>query len=321
MTIFGRDKVKFFYLGSDLKLHEVRAFVPKIATVVGTAAILIAALVLTLNYLTVNVFGSGREEIARLRAQNDDLRREMQSLTARVGTLRQTLDDLETQGDELRLLVDLPPVDESVKDAGTGGSSVPELLSFDPVRRSEPLGEVDGVLESISGELKVQEQSYSQILKKYEYNRAFFAALPALKPMQGRYASNRFGMRMHPILGVMREHQGVDIVGDVGTEVAAAGDGTVAMAGHTGGGYGNVVVINHGYGYQTLYAHLSKVLVKPGKRVRRGDVIARSGKSGLASGPHLHYEVRHNGVSMNPTDFFFDDVTAESYRRQVAAKR
>jgi murein DD-endopeptidase MepM/ murein hydrolase activator NlpD len=320
MKIFGREKVKFFYLGSDLKLHEISRFYPKLVTIIGCSSLLIAALALGLNYLTVNVFGTGGAEIAALRSENRDLRQEMLSLNDRISTLRSTLDDLESQGDELRLLVDLPPVDESVKEAGTGGSSIPELLSFNTSTGSDPLGEVDGVLARISGELKVQEQSYSQILKKYEYNRAFFAALPALKPMRGRYASNKFGMRMHPILGVMREHQGVDIVGDVGTDVAAAGDGVVAMAGHTGGGYGNVVVINHGYGYQTLYAHLSKILVKPGRRVKRGDTIARSGKSGLASGPHLHYEVRHNGVSMNPTDFFFDDVTAESYRRQVAAR-
>jgi murein DD-endopeptidase MepM/ murein hydrolase activator NlpD len=320
MKIFGREKVKFFYLGSDLKLHEISRFYPRVVTIIGCTSILIAAFVLGLNYLTVNVLGSGASEIAALRNENRDLRQEMLALNEKMTSLRSTLDDLEYQGDELRLLVDLPPVDESVKEAGTGGSSVPELLSFNTASGADPLGEVDNVLSRISGELKVQEQSYSQILKKYEYNRAFFAALPALKPMQGRYASNKFGMRMHPILGVMREHQGVDIVGDVGTEVATAGDGIVAMAGHTGGGYGNVVVINHGYGYQTLYAHLSKVLVKPGRRVKRGDVIAKSGKSGLASGPHLHYEVRHNGVSMNPTDFFFDDVTAASYRAQVAAR-
>jgi murein DD-endopeptidase MepM/ murein hydrolase activator NlpD len=320
MKIFGREKVKFFYLGSDLKLHEIPRFYPKVVTIIGCASVLIAALVLGLNYLTVNVLGSGAAEIAALRSENRDFRQEMVSLNGKIAALRSTLDELESQGDELRLMVDLPPVDESVKEAGTGGSSVPELLSFNTTSGSDPLGEVGSVLSRISGELKVQEQSYSQILKKYEYNRAFFAALPALKPMQGPYAGNKFGMRMHPILGVMREHQGVDIVGDVGTEVAAAGDGVVAVAGHTGGGYGNVVVINHGYGYQTLYAHLSKVLVKPGRRVKRGDIIARSGKSGLASGPHLHYEVRHNGVSMNPTDFFFDDVTAESYRKQVAAR-
>ncbi len=321
MTIFGREKVKFFYLGSDLKLHELRRFFLKVASIIGVSALLLVGLVVGLNQVTVNFLRFGSAEISELKRQNSDLRQEKKTLADRISSLRSTLDELESQGDELRLLVDLPPVDDAVKEAGTGGSSIPEMMSFDAAPGTDLLGEVDGILSSISGELKVQEQSYAQILKKYEYNRSFFSALPALKPMRGPYASNKFGMRMHPILGVMREHQGVDIVGDVGTDVAAAGDGVVAMAGHSGGGYGNIVVINHGYGYQTLYAHLAKVLVRPGKRVKRGDIIARSGKSGLVSGPHLHYEVRHNGVSRNPTDFFFDDLTAEEYRKQAAARQ
>ncbi len=321
MRIFGREKLKFFYLGGDLNLHEVRRFYAKVASIIGVSVLLFVALIAGINQLTINFLGMGSGEISELKRQNDALRSETQTLTSRITAMRSTLDELESQGDELRLLVDLPPVDESVKNAGTGGSNIPEMMSFESTPSAGLLNEVDGILLSISGELKVQEQSYAQILKKYEYNRSFFAALPALKPMRGPYASNKFGMRMHPILGVMREHQGVDIVGDVGTEVAAAGDGVVAMAGHSGGGYGNVVVINHGYGYQTLYAHLSKVLVKPGKRVKRGDVIAKCGKSGLASGPHLHYEVRHNGASRNPTDFFFDDLTAAEYRVQSAVRQ
>jgi murein DD-endopeptidase MepM/ murein hydrolase activator NlpD len=320
MKIFRRENVKYFYLGGDLKLHEIRRFHLKTASIIGVVAAVIVAFVVGLNHVTVNFLGFGSTEISALQKENGDLRQEMKALTARIASLRTTVDALESQGDELRLMVDLPAMDDAVKEAGTGGSNVPEMLSFESAVGTDGLGQVNGLLTRISGELKVQEQSYSQILKKYEYNRAFFAALPALKPMKGPYASNKFGMRMHPILGVMRKHQGLDIVGDVGTEVSAAGDGIVAMAGHSGGGYGNVVVINHGYGYQTLYAHLSKVLVRAGQHVKRGAVIARSGKSGLASGPHLHYEVRHNGVSMNPTDFFFDDISAEEYRKQIAAK-
>ena len=94
----------------------------------------------------------------------------------------------------------------------------------------------------------------------------------------------------------------------------------IAMAGQSGGGYGNVVAINHGYEFQTLYAHLSKVLVHEGQRVHRGDLIAKSWKTGLVSGPHLHYEVRHKGVYKNPVDFFFDDVSPRGYQHNVAAR-
>jgi murein DD-endopeptidase MepM/ murein hydrolase activator NlpD len=179
---------------------------------------------------------------------------------------------------------------------------------------SEFLRKAGDVLSAVSSELKLQQQSYEQIARKHEYNKKYFASLPAIKPIRGWYSAGKFGMRMHPILGIVKNHRGLDIVADVGTEVVASGDGVVSMAGHSGGGLGNIVVIDHGFGYQTVYAHLSKITTKRGKSVKRGDVIAKSGKTGLTSGPHLHYEVRHNGRPKNPADFFFDDVSPEEIR-------
>jgi murein DD-endopeptidase MepM/ murein hydrolase activator NlpD len=126
-------------------------------------------------------------------------------------------------------------------------------------------------------------------------------------------------MRIHPVLRVYRMHEGTDIINDVGTNVYATADGVVRYAGRTEGGYGTVVDIDHGYGYSTLYAHLSRIVVRPGESVKRGELIAKSGRSGLVSGPHLHYEIRKNGRKQNPVDFFFDDVDAARYRSQLAA--
>jgi murein DD-endopeptidase MepM/ murein hydrolase activator NlpD len=112
---------------------------------------------------------------------------------------------------------------------------------------------------------------------------------------------------MHPILKRYKRHEGLDINTDRGTPVFAPGKGKVTFVGRRGG-YGLAVEIDHGFGYNTFYAHLSKSLVKKGQHVTRGDLIAKTGNSGLSSGPHLHYEVRHNGIKLNPVDFFFDDV-------------
>jgi len=319
--IFSKEKLKFFYIGSDLNLHEVRRFYLKIASIICVTTVVAVGVIIGLNQLTVNFLGFGSGEVDALARENTDLRAQVTAMGDLVSDLSGSLDQIQKQGDELRLMVDLPPVDAAVKEAGTGGSSIPDLMSFNLPDGPENLSDVGKLLSRMSGELKVQEQNYTQILKKYESNKSYFAALPALKPMKGAYSPNRFGMRMHPILGVMKRHTGLDIHGNVGTEVVAAGDGIVSMAGHSGGGYGKIVVIKHGYGYQTLYAHLSKVLVRSGKRVKRGDPIARSGKSGLVSGPHLHYEVRRNGVSMDPSDFFYDDITAEAVRKRMAGKR
>jgi len=114
-------------------------------------------------------------------------------------------------------------------------------------------------------------------------------------------------MRIHPILKRYKRHEGLDINTDRGTPVIAPGKGRVTFVGRRGG-YGLAIEIDHGFGYNTFYAHLSKSLVKKGQYITRGDLIAKTGNTGLSSGPHLHYEVRHNGVKLNPVDFFFDDV-------------
>ncbi|GBD91038.1 murein DD-endopeptidase MepM [bacterium BMS3Abin04] len=125
--------------------------------------------------------------------------------------------------------------------------------------------------------------------------------------MKGRFG-DRFGMRMHPILHIRRMHNGLDIIANIGTKVYAPGAGKVSFVGRKNG-YGKVVEIDHGFGYVTLYAHLSKQFVKRGQRVKRGDLIALSGNSGrLTTGPHLHYEVRHDGIPLNPRNFMYDDI-------------
>ncbi|MBN1300266.1 MAG: M23 family metallopeptidase [Melioribacteraceae bacterium] len=127
-------------------------------------------------------------------------------------------------------------------------------------------------------------------------------------------------MRYHPILKIRRMHYGIDILANRGTEVYAPGAGVVEFVGRKGG-HGNTVIINHGFGYKTLYAHLSKFKVKKGQSVKRGDLIALSGSSGsLATGPHLHYEVTHNGIALDPRNFIFDDVKIFEFKKQLASK-
>jgi murein DD-endopeptidase MepM/ murein hydrolase activator NlpD len=173
------------------------------------------------------------------------------------------------------------------------------------------------LMEKLEREIKLQEDSYEEIDRKFEFNKAFFNHIPGIKPMEGFYSPNSFGYRLHPVLGVVRFHEGLDIINDAGTPVHVTGDGTVSFAG-VKAGYGLTIEIDHGYGYQTLYAHLSKSLVREGQQVRRGDVIARSGHSGLVSGPNLHYEVRLKGQRQNPVYYFFDESEPQGSVAQLA---
>jgi murein DD-endopeptidase MepM/ murein hydrolase activator NlpD len=122
---------------------------------------------------------------------------------------------------------------------------------------------------------------------------------------------------MHPIYKIERPHMGLDFASPTGTEIHATGDGTVEFAGYNTSGYGIHVILDHGFGYQTVYGHMSKVDVRKGQHVQRGDVIGEVGSTGLSTGPHLHYEVHKDGVAVNPANFLFNSLTPEEYARMV----
>jgi murein DD-endopeptidase MepM/ murein hydrolase activator NlpD len=139
----------------------------------------------------------------------------------------------------------------------------------------------------------------------------FFSSIPNIKPLSGSITS-KFGIRVHPIYNVPLFHSGIDLSAAEGSRVQSTGDGIVAFSGYDKG-YGQKVTINHGYGYKTIYGHLSKVLVRQGQNVKRGDIIALSGNTGVSTGPHLHYEVRKNNEIVNPTAYFFDEANPDKF--------
>jgi murein DD-endopeptidase MepM/ murein hydrolase activator NlpD len=315
----GKKRI-YFYYDDQLQVRQVTWYRLRMIGKVGLSVMIVLAVILVVNHLINDVLGIERDRMTSLMKENQVLQQQMTALTSQITQLQSNVDSIDRQGSVLRLMVDLPTIDQETKKAGTGGAVIQPILPTVSDQTTEVLQSVSTSLARLKSEMAVQEQSYRQIVRKAEYNKGYFAALPALKPMDGYYSKSGYGLRMHPVLGIFRTHEGLDIVNDVGTTIYAAGDGTVEVAGQSGGGYGTMIVINHGYGYQSLYAHLSKVLVREGQRIKRGDLIGKSGKTGLVSGPHLHYEVRHDGVCLNPVNFFFDNLTAQQYRAQVASR-
>jgi murein DD-endopeptidase MepM/ murein hydrolase activator NlpD len=211
------------------------------------------------------------------------------------------------------LLADIPKLDEDMRKAGAGGSD--ERIDFtSSASVNTLLNNLRGNVERAERELKLQTTSYEEINSAYKRNKIRFAHLPAIKPMVGFYSKKDFGIRLHPLLGIYRKHEGIDIINDVGTPIYASADGRVDFTGRQGG-YGLAIEVDHGYSLKTLYGHLSKILVREGQQVKRGELIARSGNTGLSKGPHLHYEVRVNGVAQNPTEYFFDDVDPRDFQK------
>jgi len=299
-------KLKLYYF-SDEKLSFVPA---RTAPLAISARAVLATFVLVgclflLNESFDDALGLGITRSNVLYSENAMLKKQLRTVSATLEGLENQLADLNERGNELRLLVDLPQVDEETRKAGAGGTD--ERTYFGgSADVDEQLQRVTTMLARAERELMLQHTSYSQVAGKYEDDQLRFAHLPAIKPMQG-FLSSKFGMRFHPILRFNRPHEGMDIVNDSGTPVYAAGDGIVQLAGRNTSGYGITVMISHGFGYTTLYGHLSKTHVHEGQRVKRGDLIGKCGKTGLATNSHLHYEVRLNGVQQNPIDYFFDD--------------
>jgi murein DD-endopeptidase MepM/ murein hydrolase activator NlpD len=161
--------------------------------------------------------------------------------------------------------------------------------------------------------LNEERKSLDTVLLLAERKSDMIASIPAIRPIKNMYnVTSGFGMRIHPILKTKQPHRGVDITAPKGTPVYATADGVVSRK-QTYSGYGLCIVIEHGYTYETLYAHLSKKVAKPGQKVKRGELIGYVGSTGLSVGSHLHYEVLKNGKQVNPVNYFWSDITPEEY--------
>jgi len=314
-------RFKLYYFSSkSLSFVEARWFKTRITAIAAFGGMLLLTAGFVTNQAFDDYLGLGLQRNHVLMAENMVLRDQLRVIGGRLQGLQNKLTALSDQGNELRLLVDLPKLDDDTRAAGFGGTDERIDLGL-PSGVNRMLNDLRLTMSKAEKEAQLQQTSYAEAVEKYDRNKAMYPCLPAIKPMDGYFSMHGFGMRFHPVFHEMRLHEGLDIANDIGTPVHATGDGVVEAAGRTEAGLGNMIVINHGYGYTTVYGHLDRVLVRPGDHVKRGAMIARSGKTGIATGPHLHYEVRLNGVLQNPVDYFFDDVDYKKIKDQLAVNQ
>lgn len=265
-------------------------------SIIGKAASYAA--VIALSFGAIKTFGP---ELL-MDGEQRDMQKKIVKLTAKLNQMNEQLSVLSERDNFLRQAVNLSSPSEEEKSMGTGGTRD----NTDLDAPNSLLSASDKLIDQLLHKIDQQRTSYTEIMSKYEQNQKLFACIPAIKPAIGAKTSG-FGMRFHPIFKVQRFHSGLDFVAPVGSPVYATGDAVVQHV-TTDGGYGKLVVLDHGFGYKTIYAHLSEFKVKQGQRVKRGDVIALSGNTGVSDGPHVHYEVVKNGVKMNPENFLFEDM-------------
>jgi murein DD-endopeptidase MepM/ murein hydrolase activator NlpD len=251
-----------------------------------------------------------KREIAQLELQYKLLRN-------RMSRVDQVLAELQEKDDDIyRVIFEAEPIPNSVRNAGFGG--VNRYRELEQLANSDIVIGTTKRLDKLTKQLVVQSRSFDEVIALAENKEEMLASIPAIQPVANeklKRVASGFNYRIHPIYKVRHFHTGIDFTAPRGTEVYATGDGKVHDVIMKKRGYGYHVIINHGYGYKTLYAHMSKFKVRKGEKIKRGDVIGYVGSTGTSTAPHLHYEVIKNGEKINPMNFFFNDLTPAEYEK------
>jgi len=249
-----------------------------------------------------------------LKRENENLKLQYNFLDKRIELAENALTNVSDRDDNIyRTFFEANPIPKEQRQAGFGG--VNRYKKFEGEPNSKLIKKSAQRIDKLLKGIEVQSRSLDEIEKLAKDKEKLLAAIPAIQPVQHKdltRVASGYGMRIHPILKYRKMHNGMDFTAPKGTPIYATGDGVVTKASR-GSGFGKVIYIDHGFGYMTKYAHLSKFNTRKGKRVKRGDIIGYVGNTGLSSGPHLHYEVHKNGKPINPVNFYHGDLSPEEY--------
>ena len=290
----NKNKFSFQFLSSD-RLHQINFSLSNFLISFG---VFIAAL-LALNYSLSLRFSEDYYKI-KLEETDQKYSEVSQELLDRITQLENELKLIEEKDSELRTYATLAPLSDDVKAQGVGGSEVD--VNVNTVDNSSIMFLKEKV-DSLAFAVNIQKDSFNTIFNKIKSNEKMYRHIPSISPVKG-YIGSKYGYRTDPIDGKRRMHSGLDFPVNLNTDVVATGDGVVTKAQYDSG-WGRYIKIDHGYGYETVYAHLWKINVKKGQKVKRGDKIGKSGNSGRAAGFHLHYEVHKNNKTVDPLNYFF----------------
>ncbi|MCK5740440.1 M23 family metallopeptidase [bacterium] len=302
-----RLKVIYFSTGgSDVK-HANFTW-NRVLLFVGAAIIVAIFLVGGVLGGFTNAYKSTRVET--LQRKNKILTEQLSHMDNQVQEIHSKMETLETRDNDLRVYVNLPKIENETWQVGIGGSFSPEEYDLDFLTKEtgNQAMMVRMLIEKIDRQIDLAEKSQVDIESAAFQKKSLLEATPSIQPVEGRI-TDKFGMRLDPFIEKVKMHTGVDISAEIGTKVVASANGVVdrvVSRYRTNQGYGKLVVVDHGNGYKTAYAHLNKILVMKGQKVKRWQVIGEVGNTGRSTGPHLHYEVIHNDRKINPELYIFN---------------
>ncbi len=310
-------KKKYVYNPKKLKYEEYRRGAWSILFNVALVGGLATVMGIGIFYFISNAFPSAKEkalmsELAKMEFKYD-------LLNGQVATMSKVLTNIRDRDDNIyKMMFGMEPVDDGLWHGGIGGQEFTAFNSGETLR-NETEERVSKLERQIVLESKALEEVQTMALEK----QLRLAATPSIKPVPKEVLKNNvkllsgYGVRMHPIQKIKRMHMGIDFTCPLGTAIHATANGTVSKVSHSKTGYGSHVMIDHGYGYETLYAHMDKIDVKVGQKVNRGQTIGKVGNTGASTGPHVHYEVHVNGKQVNPIDYVMDGLTPAEYAELV----
>lgn len=272
-----------------------------------------------LIFLGYNEFFDSPKE-KRLIRENSQLLAQIEVMNKNMEQVQTVLEDIQQRDENIyRVIFQADSIPNSIRKAGFGG--VNRYSQLENLSNSQLVIKTAMRLDQIMKQLYVQSKSFDEIVELAKNKDELLKCTPSIMPIKNKdltRTASGWGYRIHPIYKIKKFHEGMDFTAPTGTEVYVTGNGTVEEIVKANSGYGNHIVVNHGFGYKTLYAHLNSFNVRPGQVVKRGDVIGAVGNSGTSTAPHLHYEVHVRGVKQNPQHYYFqEDLTSEEYERMI----
>jgi hypothetical protein len=309
-------KVKFYYDSETLSYKRIST---KLSTIIKKSFLLVLATILVgfIGFIVFGYFIKSTNQL-RLEGEIENMKLHYELLSKRIDESNEVLAEVQDRDDNIyRVYFEAEPISKEERKAGFGG--VNRYKSLEGFKNSTMIIDVAKKIDVLSKQLVVQSKSLDYIVELAKNKAEMLASIPAIQPISNKklkHMASGYGYRIHPIYKTRIYHWGMDFSAPKGTPIYATGNGRVVEAESTRG-YGNQVVINHGYGYKTRYAHMQKINVRRGQKVKRGDVIGYVGSTGSSTGPHLHYEVEKGKKRVNPVYYYFNDLTPDEYDKML----
>jgi len=310
-------KVKYYYDTKTLSYKRIELnSLDKLKRTLGFLSVS-AFFGLIIVIVFFQFFDSPKEK--KLKREIENLVFQYDILNKKLAKIDLVLDDLQQRDDNIyRVIFEADPIPNSIRKAGFGGvNRYKDIRNFS---NSELVIEAAKKIDKLSKQLYIQSKSFDKVIDLAKNKADMLAAIPAIQPIANkdlkRIASG-YGYRIHPIYKTRKLHTGMDFTAPQGTPIYATGDGTIEKVRRSKRGYGNHVIIDHGFGYQTLYAHMTKSIVNRRQKVKRGEVIGYVGNTGTSVAPHLHYEVIRNKRKINPVNYYYNDLNPKEYEKML----